>query len=89
MQKVGMSDQEIHQTVHRQILMVFGLPFVGALLHTMAGMFMVKGLLGVLSFFDMKIFIGSIAGVSVLFAAVYGASYLFTAKTYYRIVKQG
>ena len=89
MQKVGMSDQEIYQTVHRQILMVFGLPLVGALLHTMAGMFMVKGLLGVLSFFDMKIFIGSIAGVSVLFAAVYGASYLFTAKTYYRIVKQG
>ncbi|MBD5477450.1 MAG: hypothetical protein HDR17_15970 [Lachnospiraceae bacterium] len=89
MQKVGMSDQEIHQTVHRQILMVFGLPLVGALLHTMAGMFMVKGLLGVLSFFDMKVFVGSIVGVSVLFAAVYGASYLITAKTYYRIVRQG
>ncbi|MBD5516758.1 MAG: hypothetical protein HDR06_19515 [Lachnospiraceae bacterium] len=89
MQKVGMSDQEIHQTVHRQILMVFGLPLVGALLHTMAGMFMVKGLLGVLSFFDMKVFVGSIVGVSVLFAAVYRASYLFTAKTYYRIVRQG
>ncbi|MDE6845293.1 MAG: FtsX-like permease family protein [Lachnospiraceae bacterium] len=88
MQKVGMSDQEIHGTVHRQILMVFGLPLAGALLHTMAGMFMVKGLFAVISFFDMKIFIGSIAGVSALFVAVYGASYLFTAKTYYRIVKQ-
>lgn len=89
MQKVGMSDQEIHQTVHRQILMVFGLPLAGALLHTMAGMFMVKGLFGVISFFNMKVFASSIAGVSALFAAVYGASYLFTARTYYRIVKQG
>lgn len=89
MQKVGMSDQEIHGTVHRQILMVFGLPLAGALLHTMSGMFMVKGLFAVISFFDMKIFAGSIAGVSALFVAVYGASYLFTAKTYYRIVKQG
>lgn len=89
MQKVGMSDQEIHGTVHRQILMVFGMPLAGALLHTMAGMFMVKGLFAVLSFFDMKIFAGSIVGVSALFVAVYGASYLFTAKTYYRIVKQG
>lgn len=88
MQKVGMSDQEIHGTVHRQILMVFGLPLAGALLHTMAGMFMVKGLFAVISFFDMKIFVVSITGVSVLFAMVYGASYLFTAKTYYRIVKQ-
>ncbi len=89
MQKVGMSDQEIHQTVHRQILMVFGLPLAGAFLHTMAGMFMVKGLFGVISFFDMKVFGCSIAGVSALFAAVYGASYLITAKTYYRIVRQG
>ncbi|MDE7258827.1 MAG: hypothetical protein K2N77_06270, partial [Lachnospiraceae bacterium] len=67
----------------------FGLPLAGAFLHTMAGMFMVKGLFGVISFFDMKVFVGSIVGVSALFAAVYGASYFITAKTYYRIVRQG
>ena len=89
MQKVGMSDGEIHDTVHRQILMVFGLPLAGALTHTAAGMFMVKGLFAVLSLFDMRLIVGSSIGVSVLFAAVYGASYLVTAKTYYRIVKQG
>lgn len=89
MQKVGMSDEEIHDTVHRQIFMVFGLPLFGALMHTIAGMFMVKGLFAVLSLFDMQIIVGSSIGVSVLFAAVYGVSYLVTAKTYYRIVKQG
>lgn len=89
MQKVGMSDGEIYDTVHRQIFMVFGLPLFGALMHTAAGMFMVKGLFAVLSLFDMQLIVGSSIGVSVLFAAVYGASYLVTAKTYYRIVKQG
>lgn len=87
MQKVGMSDREIHGTVHRQILMVFGLPLMGALFHTMAGAFMVKRLFAVISLFDMKILVGSIIGVSLLFVAVYGVSYLITARTYYRIVK--
>ena len=47
MQKVGMSDREIRGTVRRQILMVFGLPLAGAVMHTAAGMVMVKGLMGV------------------------------------------
>lgn len=88
MQKVGMSDREIQGTVHRQILMVFGLPLAGAILHTLAGMFMVKCLFAVISLFDMRLFVGSIVGVSALFVAVYGVSYLITAKTYYRIVRQ-
>lgn len=88
MQKVGMSDREIQGAVHKQILMVFGLPLAGALLHTMAGMFMVKCLFAVISLFDMRLFVGSIIGVSALFVVVYGVSYLVTAKTYYRIVKQ-
>ncbi len=31
----------------------------------------------------------SIIGVSAMFVLVYGVSYLITARTYYRIVKQG
>lgn len=89
MQKVGMSDKEIRGTVHRQILMVFGLPLVGALLHTLAGMFMVKGLMAAISMFNTELLLYCVAGVMVLFVAVYGISYLVTAKTYYKIVRQG
>lgn len=89
MQKVGMSDKEIRGTVHRQILMVFGLPLAGALFHTMAGMFMVKGLMAAISLFDMELILRCTVSVMVLFVAVYGISYLFTAKTYYKIVRQG
>ena len=89
MQKVGMSDGEIRTTVHRQILTVFALPLIGAISHTIAGMFMVKGLMAVLSFHRNDILIFSTAGVIVLFAAVYGASYMVTARAYYRIVRHG
>lgn len=86
MQKVGMSDLEIRATVHRQIFMVFGLPLGGALLHTAAGMFMVRGLMTVLSLFDTGLLVRCTVGVSVLFMVIYGVSYLVTAKTYYKIV---
>ena len=89
MQKVGMSDGEIRTTVHRQILTVFALPLIGAISHTIAGMFMVKGLMAVLSFHRNDILIFSTVGVIALFAAVYGASYMVTARAYYRIVRHG
>lgn len=88
MQKVGMSGREIHAAVHRQILMVFALPLVGAFLHTSAGMFMVKNLLAVVSLFDMKLLTCCSLSVAAVFALVYIISYLVTAKTYYRIVSR-
>lgn len=87
MQKVGMSDKEIKGTVSRQILLVFALPLVGAGCHTAAGMFMVKGLMGVLSLFDYRLLAGCTLGITALFAVVYGISYLVTARTYYKIVR--
>ena len=89
MQKVGMSDKEIRGTVHRQILMVFEMPLAGALLHTVAGMYMVKGLMAAISLFNIGLLVRCAASVMILFVAVYGISYLITAKTYYKIVRQG
>ena len=87
MQKVGMSDREIRGTVRRQILMVFGLPLAGAVMHTAAGMVMVKGLMGAVSFFRVDLLFWCTIAVIVIFMAVYGVSYMMTAKTYYRIVR--
>lgn len=89
MQKVGMSDREIKGTIHRQILLVFFLPLVGAVLHTIAGLFMVSQLFAALRFFDTGIIIGCAAGVVVVFAGIYALCYVVTAKTYYRIVSRG
>lgn len=87
MQKVGMSDSEIRSTIHRQILLVFFLPLVGALLHTAAGMVMINVLLAALRFFDTGLLIRCCVGVAAAVALLYAGSYLMTAQTYYRIVK--
>lgn len=86
MKKVGMSEDEIKSTIHRQILLVFGLPLAGALIHTFVGMFMVERLMAVIDFYDIRLMIGCLVGVSAVFLLVYGSSYIATAKTYYRIV---
>lgn len=89
MQKVGMSDKEIKSTIHRQILLVFFLPLMGAVMHTCAGLFMVNQLFAVLRFFNTQLIISCAAGVTLLFIIFYAISYMVTAKTYYGIVRQG
>lgn len=87
MRKVGMSDDEIKATIHRQILLVFFLPLAGALLHTAAGLVMVNGLLAALRFFDTALLIRCCVGVAAAVALLYAASFWMTARTYYRIVR--
>lgn len=88
MQKVGMSDEEVRHAIRKQILMVFFLPLLGAMLHTIIGMNMVIRLMAVLNFFRTGLVMLVMAGVCVVFALMYGICYQRTAKTYYRIVKQ-
>ncbi len=88
MQQVGMSDKEIKGTIHRQILLVFFLPILGAILHTIAGLFMVSQLFAALRFFNNNIIICCAIAVNLIFIVFYGASYMMTAKTYYGIIKQ-
>lgn len=88
MQKVGMSGDEIKSTVHKQILFVFGLPLVGALAHTCVGMFMVKQLMVIIGFYDIRLMMECAVGVSFVFAFIYIISYWKTAKVYYRIVNR-
>lgn len=88
MQKVGMSGEEISRTVHKQILLVFGLPLFGALAHTFVGMFMVKWLMIIIGFFDTGLMQKCALLVSTVFMLLYAVSYFKTAKTYYRIVNR-
>ena len=87
MQKVGMDEREIRRTVKRQVSMVFGLPLLGALVHTAVGMNMVYMLLGAIGFFETALLIACTIGGCIVFAAVYGISYKRTSMAYIRIVK--
>lgn len=88
MQKVGMSDEEVRKTIRKQILMVFFLPLLGALVHTAIGMNMVMKLMGVILLFNKPLMIGCAVGVCFIFTILYSICYNKTAKAYYRIVRK-
>ncbi|WP_101911257.1 ABC transporter permease [Marasmitruncus massiliensis] len=86
MQQVGMSQPEVKSAIRRQILTVFFLPLLMALLHTVIAIGPIETLLNTLNLFNRRLVIFSAVGVSAMFAAVYSLSYHMTAKAYYRIV---
>lgn len=88
LQQVGMRDQEVKSTIRRQILIVFFLPLIFAVLHVVFGLQIVKNLLGVLNFYNDTLIYMCGAVVIISFAILYVISYFFTAKVYYKIVKR-
>lgn len=87
MQKVGMSDREIHLTIKKQVRMVFALPLAGALFHTAVGMRMVQVLLGAIGFYETALLACCTVACCTIFVIVYSLSYKRTSVAYYRIVK--
>lgn len=88
MQKVGLSRREVRSSVRRQILMVFFLPLLMAMLHITMAFPMIRRLLLLFGMTNTKLFIGCTAGTVLIFAVVYGVIYLVTARSYYHIVER-
>ena len=88
MQNVGLSRREVRSSVRRQILMVFFLPLLMAMLHITMAFPMIRRLLLLFGMTNTKLFIGCTAGTVLIFAVVYGLIYLMTARSYYHIVER-
>ena len=74
MQKVGLSRREVRSSVRRQILMVFFLPLLMAMLHITMAFPMIRRMLLLFGMTNTKLFIGCTAGTVLIFAVVYGLS---------------
>ena len=88
MQKVGLSRREVRSSVRRQILMVFFLPLLKAMLHITMAFPMIRRMLLLFGMTNTKLFIGCTAGTVLIFAVVYGLIYLMTARSYYHIIER-
>ena len=88
MQKVGLSRSEVKSSIRSQVLTVFFLPLVTAGIHTAVAFPILKDLLAVLNFTNVRLYLVATAGCYLVFAAMYVIVYLFTSRTYYRIVKR-
>jgi putative ABC transport system permease protein len=89
MQKVGMSDQEVRQTVKSQVLLVFFIPLVMAGIHLLAAYNITSKVLiftGLLTTRTSLLAIISLA-TYICFALFYVLVYVKTSSSYYKIVK--
>lgn len=87
LQKVGLSDQEVRGTVNKQMLIVFLLPLLFALLHILAATNMIQYMLGTFMLTNFGLTQLCIAVTCAVFIVVYLCVYRLTARTYYRLVK--
>ena len=86
MQKVGMSKKEVKHSIRSQVLSVFFLPLVVAVIHVAAAFKVMTKILGVLNLTNVSLFAVCTIITIAVFAAFYIIVYSITAKEYYRIV---
>lgn len=88
MQKVGMSRKEVKSSIRRQILMVFFLPLITAMIHICAAFPLIRRLLMLFGMTNTSLFMVCTAVTALVFAVIYGIIYTMTAKVYYKIVER-
>ncbi|WP_238903038.1 ABC transporter permease [Clostridium sp. YIM B02506] len=87
MQKVGMSKAEIKKTISRQILMVFFLPLITAIIHVGFAFPMITKILKVLNITNVNLFMWLTLATILVFVIIYGIVFSLTARAYYKIVE--
>ena len=86
MQKVGMSKKEVKRSIRSQVLSVFFLPLVVAVIHVAVAFKVMTKILGVLNLTNVSLFAVCTIITIAVFAVFYIIVYSITAKEYYQIV---
>ena len=87
MEKVGMSQQEVKNTISSQVRIVFFLPLIVSYCHLAGAFPMIKLMISYLFRTDVMIFVISLVITAVIFAMIYYLIFKLTSKAYYDIVK--
>lgn len=88
LQKVGMDKREIKQTINDQVLMVFFLPLLTAIIHTCFAYPMVKKILSAIALGSVQQYFLCASITTICFALIYAVIYKFTAHAYIKIVEE-
>ena len=86
MMKVGMSRQEVKQSIRSQVLLVFFLPLIMAVVHLAFAFKIITKLLSVLNLTNVSLFFMCTVGTVVVFVIIYAVIYIITAREYYKIL---
>ena len=88
MQNVGMSKEEVRKSISSQVLSVFFIPIVMALIHIVVAFPILVKLLAMLNLTNVNLFVICTIVTILVFIVAYVIVYLLTARVYYRIVNQ-
>ena len=86
MRKVGLEDGQIRKSINSQMLTVFFCPLIMAGIHLCFAFPFVWSMLNMFGFSNLKLMIIVTAVCCVACAVLYAIIYLFTSRTYYKIV---
>ena len=87
LQKVGMEQKLVRGSVRQQILLVFFLPLIVALIHVLGSLNLISLMLGAFGLVDRTFINLCSIGSALIVAVVYLAFYGQTAHSYYKIVR--
>lgn len=88
LQKVGMSKAEVKKVIHSQILSIFFLPILLAVVHVAFAFPILKKILYMMDLTNVTLFIGCTVGTILIFFIVYAIVYGITARVYYKLVNE-
>ncbi|KAA0546296.1 ABC transporter permease [Bacillus sp. BGMRC 2118] len=86
MQKVGLSKEEIKKSIKSQVLIVFFLPLITAVIHIAFAFKVITKLMALLNLTNIGLFVICTAATILIFAVFYAIVYKLTAREYYKIV---
>lgn len=86
MQQVGMSLSEVKKCIHSQILTVFFLPLVVAVIHICVAFNIITKLLWIFGLYNTMLFMGCTVVTILIFGVVYTVVFSLTSRTYVKIV---
>lgn len=84
--KVGLDKKDVKKTINKQIIQVFFLPLLGAIIHVAFAFKMISKLLLMFALTDTTLIFFCTLVTIVIFAIIYIFVFKITAKAYYRIV---
>ena len=88
MQKVGMSEREVKESIHSQVLTVFFMPLIAAGVHVILTYPMMMRIMSLLNMIDTVLYLKCYIVCFAAFTAFYIIVYMITAKSYYKIVRR-
>ncbi len=88
MQQVGLSERETTKSIHSQVLMVFMLPIIGAIVNLLFALPAIRQIMIQLSFYNQKAMVIIAGTITLALLAIYLVIYGLTTRIYQQIVEK-